>query len=1359
MNTLRFNVKRTAASALACLLVWADLGGVAQAVSTDIANIPMATKSRAKPNLIMAVDDSGSMDGEFSPVRGFSTNDGAAWWNTRINSFVGCGAAFEVNGYGALANQCKDPPVVSGVPQISVNDWNFNIGGNAGSFTSGGTTRHWKKYTYLFPNGQCGKDCDTRSYNDARHDHFAIPPTREMAWFRSPLFNAQYYNPAVNYDPWRPFNNGSTTTTPPAYDNGGTGRNWNAVRSHPIHSGTTMNLTSNINSNTADWTFRMYPGMLLPAGSSYRRCSSEDNGSCGSSWTAAPGDRCIVKTIPAVNCIFGAAYGVTTNLDIGTDDHLDVQISYWAPTVWVASTATGALAADEAWGPIIPPATTPTRLKRIEIRSTVTSYTKYPARTDCAGSTCTYNEEMQNFANWFAYYRKRHLYLNAATGLAFDQVTGIRVGQFRFNDRKNVSMFDFDSTTDSNNAKRLLYDLYYIKGDGGTPTRPALEYAGKQFQRSDANAPINAACQYNGAFVITDGFANDEKASDSYGNVDASTSSRFYIPYDPANPSLRLDTEEPIGIGTLPAPPTAPPAVTVTPAAPYPDTWSNSLADIAMYYYQTNLRPDLAKRQVPLDLNDIAPDADRQDYLHMATYALGLGVQGLIFNRSDTTALVNSNTDPYKYPPDWDANGDPTTQVRSPTAVDELWHATINGRGAMLSSSSPEQARSGVVDIVNSVGAKGGAGAAVAVANPNLSSADNFAYASSYNSGAWSGDINKFTIDLVTGFQSSTPVWNPSPQKQLANRETSPTDTRKRVIFTYDGTVGQPFQWANLTTAQKTALNNDTDILGFLRGNREKEVEKFRSRGPRPDQATTPPSYPNSVTPNNISVLGSIINGEPVVIGTPQLRYFDLGYFDYRTTNASRPTVVFQGSNDGMMHAFDASSGAENWAYVPSFVYGNLKNLSDRNTFTHRYGVDGTPNFNDVDMAYTDPIPSGTYTPNWKTLLVGSLRKGGFGYFALDVSLSGTGTEATQAGRVLWEFPNALTPAADRLNVGFTYGRPVIVKTRAAGWVVVVSSGYNNGTDTGSSGGDGRGRIWILNARTGAIIRSITTDVGTTTDPSGLAHLSAFVERPDVDALVEAVYGGDLKGNLWRFDLSGTTTASWSVTRLTTLVDSAGNFQPITSEPELGIVSRKRMIYVGTGQYLGDSDVPGATSPNVFATRKMAFYGIKDDLSVPTFPNPVISALRSNLVAQTVSKNATTGQATVTSNTVDLGTKAGWVVDFVDNAERSVTNPVLSGGVLGFTTIIPDQSDPCIPGGSSWLWFLDYATGGKVINSTLPSGSRLGTGLASRLVLVRLPSGKIVALIRRDQKVDKEDFPSNPDAASSRRMSWRELVQ
>ncbi|MEO8132867.1 MAG: PilC/PilY family type IV pilus protein, partial [Betaproteobacteria bacterium] len=1247
MNSRHSTIQRAIACIMCSALVWAELAlPLANAAATDIADVPMATRNRAMPNLIMAVDDSGSMDGEFSPVRGFSTNDGAAWWNTKINSFVGCGYADD------QANTCADPTITAGVPQITVNDWNFNVVGDAN-----GT---WKKFIYLFPNGACGSGCDSRSYADGSNDHFALPPTREFAWFRSPLFNAQYYNPAITYDPWRPYNTGSGASVSPGTYDDGTGYKWNAVRSHPMYTGTTMDLTATMSSNATDKTFRMYPGMVLPTGAIYRSCTSTGNGTC-SAWSAATtADQCYRNV--AENCIFGSAFGAAVaNLTIASN-HLDVQLPYWPATVWVASTGSGALASDESWGPILPPATTPTRLRRVEIKSSVASYAKASTRTDCAGaSTCTYAEEMRNFANWFAYYRKRHLYLNAATGIAFDQVTGIRVGQFRFNNRTNVTMYDFSSTSDTTNAKRLLYDLYRTKGDGGTPTRPSLEYAGKQYQRTGASAPINAACQYNGAFVITDGFANDELPATSRGNVDSDSSIRFNIPYNATDPNLRLATETPPGV--IPAPTAAPPTASVTPAAPFPDSWSDTLGDVAMYYYSNNLRPDLTVRQVPLDLNDTGTDADRQDYLHMSTYALGLGVQGFIFNRTDSTALVNTNTDPYTYPPDWNANGDPTTKVRSPTAVDELWHATINSRGAMLSASSPEQARGGVVDIVNNVGAKGGAGAAVSVANPNLTPGDNFAYASAYNSGSWSGDINKYAIDLTTGLQSTVPQWNPSPQRQLANIETGPGDTRKRTIITYDGTIGQQFQWSSLTTTQRTSLNNDPDILDFLRGDRTKEVQKFRSRGPRPDQSTSPPSYVNNVIPNNISVLGSIINAEPIVVGPPLLRYFDQDYSTFKVANAARSTVVYQGANDGMLHAFDGISGAENWAYLPTFVYPNLRNLSDRNSFTHKYSVDGTPAFNDVDLAYTDPVPT-SWTSDWRTILVGSLRKGGFGYYALDISNASPSAESTMTSRVLWEFPNASTPSTDRQNVGYTFGRPVIVKTRAAGWVVVVSSGYNNGTGTGSSGGDGVGRIWILNARTGAIIRSLSTGIGSTTTPSGLAHLSAFVERPDVDALVEAVYGGDLLGNLWRFDMSGTTTASWAVTRLTTLVDGSGNIQPITTEPELGLVNRKRMIYVGAGQYLGDTDVPGVTGANVYATRKMSFYGIRDDLSVPALPTPVITPLRSNLVAQVITKDAAAGTALVTSNAVDLATKAGWYMDFTDAGERSVTNPVLSGGVL-----------------------------------------------------------------------------------------------
>lgn len=1367
--------RRTASVILATTLIWSQLAQVAVAVPTDLADTPMATAGRAKPNLIFVVDDSGSMDSEFSPIRGFSTNDGAGWWNTTDRRFIG---------------RDKDDLFSSFVPAPAPSP-NDPIGGPFNFNRLGTADATWKKYGILFPNGVCGANCDSKAYNDASDSQFSFPPTREFAYFHSPVYNAQYYNPAVNYDPWRPYHDGTTLRTPQNYDNTGTGL-WTAVRSHPYYptpttTSSTFNLTVPVPKPTAaptDKVFRMYPGMIMPANATYRVCTSADGSTCGA-WVAAPAtDTClgrrsneplVIAPVPGTAgasplvCPNAFAYGVATMLafpNFGafnfTDgvaprvnvNHADVQIAYAAASYWERSTSVGPLPANEAYGP------DRLRLRYVLISAATPTYTKLSAaRTDCPGTVCTYAQEMTNYANWFAYYRKRHLMLNGAMGLAFDQVKGLRGGYFLFNNLANVTMYDFDQTSDSLNGKRLLGQLYKTKGTGGTPTRPALEYAGRQFERTDGNAPIQAACQYNAAFVLTDGFATNSAPSGSYGNADSDPTNRFTIPYDDANLDLKYDSNPNATVttdGNLPLPPVPlTNATAFTPSDTYRDNWSNTLADIAMHFYSTNLRPLMAPiRQVPVDINDIAKDSDRQDYLHMTTFALGLGVQGVIFNNS---AFPDQNRDPYAFAPDWNVVN-PTTQVRSPTSIDELWHATINSRGLMLSASAPEEARSGVVDVVNNVGARGGSGASVAVSNPNLTPGDSFSYQSSYNSGSWSGDINKFAIDPSTGVVSETPSWNPGPQRQLVLR-----DPATRILATYDGASAVPFQWASIGPTLQNKLtftplfgvpSPDPDVLDFLRGVRTKEVEKFRSRGPRPPFAT-------GTSLNNISVLGDIVNGEPVVIGAPLLQYFDSGYSDFRTAQALRPTTVYQGANDGIFHAIAGADGSELWGYVPYGAYPNLSNLAERNVFTHKYTVDGSPTFSDVDFSFTSGNDlANPPASNWKTIVIGSLRKGGFGYFALDATTPSALNETDLLSKVLWEFPNNTLPVATKLNVGYSFGRPVIVKTRAAGWVAVLASGYNNGTGAGSSGGDGVGRIWILNIRTGGVIAELTTSVGTAAAPSGLAHLASFVARPDVDPTAEAVYGGDLLGNLWRLDVSGANVSNWSVTRMATLTDSAGNIQPISSEPELGTVNRERFVYIGAGQYIGDSDVPSNVPENIYASRKMSFYGLKDTPSVTTSP-VIVSPIRSTLVQQVITKGANT--ATLTSNPVP-GSAKGWYIDFTEDAERSVTNPILSGGVLTFTSNIPvgGVANPCTPGGKSWVWFIDYATGGKVTVGTTPppSGKFLGNVLSSRVVLVRLPNGNVVGLVRgSDSKTQTVNPPNSSIAATGRRLSWREIVQ
>ena len=227
----------------------------------------------------------------------------------------------------------------------------------------------------------------------------------------------------------------------------------------------------------------------------------------------------------------------------------------------------------------------------------------------------------------------------------------------------------------------------------------------------------------------------------------------------------------------------------------------------------------------------------------------------------------------------------------------------------MLLASSPEETRDAVLTIVANVVSKGGAAAAVAVSNPNPVPGDNYAYASSYNSGSWSGDLNAYLLDLTTGQPGTTSQWNPSPQHLLAAR-----DYTTRVIATYNGAAGAPFQWSSLTSTQQRPLGTSTTgpgVLAFLRGDRTKEGTLYRGRGPRAP-------YPNNVVPDNVAVLGDIVNAEPIYISAPRFSYVDNGYAAFKSgAAATRTKMVYQGANDGMLHAFDALTGTEAWAYVP----------------------------------------------------------------------------------------------------------------------------------------------------------------------------------------------------------------------------------------------------------------------------------------------------------------------------------------------------------------------------------------------------------------------------------------------------------
>lgn len=1087
------------------------------AQNIDISDIPMVTKNKAKPAVLFILDDSGSMDFEVL----FTSNDGALWYDAQNKRFWNSSGVLEFNSIGNVDSQ-------------------------------------WKKYVYLFPNGTSS---DTKQLDDSQHH--AIPPTPEFAFARSSDYNPLYYNSMINYAPWSPANNGSTTT---AFSNANT----NTPLSKPRGS-TTFTISSDISSTLSrqsEWTFKYHQGMTIPTNAMYYN---------GSTW--------VTPSTP-----YTVPNGVSYN----------VAFQYYPATFYVKDpSGNDAIAPDGS------------KLKKYEIKS-----------GNVFPSGRTYAAELQNFANWFQYYRKRKLMVAGSMGQTLPVLNSIRAGLIRFNSLPSASSvvyYDLDSSSDTTNEKRLLDVVYNAYASGGTPTKDALDFASKQFDRTDTGAPIKYACQINANFVITDGFAN---ASTSFnkGNVD----------------NTNTAPQNQWGAGT----------------APYADNYSNSLADIAMYYYskkyRSDLEPNLTSCSVPTSIQD------QNRCLHVNTYALGLGAKGTIFSVDS-----QKTNDPYTYTPTWPDAGN---RDRNVTSVDDLWHATINGRGLMLNSADPVGGAQNMSKVLSNVIAKNSSASAVAVSNFAITTTDNKMYSTSFNSSGWTGDLKAFSLNTTDGSIQSQ-LW--SARDMLDNKNWT---TRKIVVNTSTG--AKPFSLSNLDSAHQTALLNSTDLINYIKGDRSNEGSTFRSR---------------------ISILGDLISSEPVLQNNTGFNYSDSGYSSFATSIASRKKVIYVGSNDGMLHAFDANTGEELWAYIPKAVVPSLENYTNKSTFTHKYRVDGNIAIGDV-----------FFDGQWHTILVFGLNKGGYSYSAIDITNPDFQSETDLANAVLWEIT---TP-----NMGYTYGIPTITKTKN-NWVVLLGNGLN-------PLGDGKGHLYSVNPKDGTIVSDIPTNIS-----AGITYFSAYNEESDYDVYTKSVYAGDTYGNLWKFNMDTDT-----VSLITTLKDSAGNQQPITTQPELVELFDQTVVIVGTGLYLGDSDIPGNIPTNTYTTQTQSIYAIKD---TGTPFSLVRSGASQNVYPLSYTVNS--GLRIAGTNVMDWDAYRGWFIDLTaGTGERLITHPQVIGEYLLFTTNQPSNVGGCILGGTSFSWQIHYKTGSvTTVNgqNVLGQPTTNTSVLSSRPTIVKLPSNKLVQYI------------------------------
>lgn len=914
--------------------------------------------------------------------------------------------------------------------------------------------------------------------------------------------------------------------------------------------------------------------------------------------------------------------------------------------------------------------------------------------------------EYQNWANWWAYYHTRDLMTRTALSRVFGSLDdNIRVVYQNINspnsdDQKaTYPWLKKDSTAISafsGAARTKFFDwIYQVPADDWTPDREATVRAGEffkggspaggqQFTSADPywngltdKDKADLTCRQNFHMLVTDGYWN---GNDS--DVENNLPDDFFTSQ---------------ASGTLPDAT----AYNVSDAASRvfwnvqgSTSYKSSLANIAFYYWAKDLRPDLANNVLayfpdkttgltgapvagvitnPASIPEIYynPANDPATWQHAVQFMITLGVAGTLNYPDDLAAL---RTGAKSWPqPEWN-------DVK---AVDDTWHASINGRGDYFSASDPGELVSKLQDILNDIVARRTSSTAGSLSTAVLT-VNTVSYSTGYDSSDWSGTATARTVDANTGLFGST-LWDAGCKLSggfcvaTGSNLGAARDPDMRVILTARGTgsgQGIALRWAALPTALQTLLDKDetgtTDgngsaRLDFLRGDRSNEGNLFHRRG---------------------SVLGAVVNSQALYVAGPDSGYRDTfptgtpeqiaasggnTYERFVYTNRTRAPTIYLGANDGMLHAIDATAtaagGNERWAYVPYALYATLSKVSAKN-YALQPMVDATPVERDVFFAGA-----------WHTLLVGGLRLGGRSVYALDITHPAA-SEASPGAKVLWEFNHTSSGGGD---LGYTYGQPNVGRLANGKWVVLVPAGYFPNGSTDAAASNTYSSLFVLNAETGALIRQIKTSSAPQTAVISYGLAAPVLGDYQNDQIDDVAFAGDIQGNLWRFDLSDANPANWGVDLV--FKPTTPGSRPITVMPRLfpDVLTRKFDVVFGTGKYLGLSDRTNAGVPT------QAFYGVREyGVAAPVYPSGDTHLLLQDL-------GALANGARVLTNLPVTASHRGWYF-LLDTAagERSVVSPIalFNTNRAILTTLIPGGSDPCNPSRQGAVLVVDAANGG-----------------------------------------------------------------
>lgn len=848
-------------------------------------------------------------------------------------------------------------------------------------------------------------------------------------------------------------------------------------------------------------------------------------------------------------------------------------------------------------------------------------------------------------------------------------------------------------------------DTIFSKANGTTSHSIKNSTCGSSTCSNTLAAPILGYCQKSFVILVSDGLPNgDREVSPSLRDYTGDCATKNLCDSAPTSTTLAGTSTPLTSTGTLCG--TGSPVQWYNKACKngtkagriYETGGSDYLDDVAQALYEMDLRPSL----------DTTLKANTHTKNNLVTYSIGLA--------------------------------DPGLQAQS-----VLSDAATVGGGKFYFAGDSQALAAALDDTISEISSKVGSSSSVAANSSKLENGS-VIYQAKFDSANWTGSFTAFPLGASEDTNGNG-ILDPGEDTnnngkldagsigaKIWNAAEKIPAYASRNIYTYNATssLGVTFTCANLSTAQKSTLgiadcSSSTDQgvwrLNYLRG--DWSHEQLNSGRKDTDTIRTGTNlifrnrtYLDKITGTTNSpdpwVLGDIVNSDPVFVGAEDFGNTKLpgsegsSYKAFLISNKERRKMVYVGANDGMFHGFDANAtgtdaGKEILAYVPNAVYSQLLSLSDPG-YNHVYSVDGSPRVGDV-----------YYDSTWHTVLLSSTGAGGKAVFALDI----TNPSSFVSSNVLWEISDTNSPVATDQstdttttrgfgnNMGYSIPQPSITRMQNGSWAAIVANGYGSINNFAV--------LYIIDIKTGHLIRAIDTKAGNATTPNGLS--TPIAVDTNSDKVADAIYAGDLLGNMWKFDVSSSDVANWKVAYETASAAPAPLFvactdsnncdatrQPITGKPQAGNVNASQttngspsgfMVYFGTGKYFEDID------NNVTNAQTQAFYGIWDNSATVN---------KSNLQSQSIIAEVSSGGFNLrgtTDNSVDYTTKKGWYMNLLQPSvttsigERVVSAPLLRNGRIIFETLIPIPpagTDVCgaAASGTSKLMELDATTGKRL---------------------------------------------------------------